>query len=396
MAPWQASVDRFCHQYLQLEAEPTLPPAEFLKLSEAQEAIYERAFSDRLCYAPPQRHQLRVLKALVAAIERSIDEDWEQYALSDNLMSALTTLLAAPLPSEVDAARQKCYVTYALSLLPRGGDDADAEAEAPSPPTITLLENRSLISAGGTTGLRTWEAALHLGQYLCERPAIVRGRRVLELGAGTGYLSILCARHLRSAHVVASDGSDDVLANLPDSLLLNGLPQQQQQQQRQRQEEEAGASSSSSSSSRPNITPMELKWGHTTLAGAGGARGQDQDQDQDVDVDVVLGADITYDGSVIPALTATLRALFARHPRVEVYVAATQRNRATFAVFLDACRAGRLAVEDLGYAATPREAQTGPFYSDAVEIRVCRIRRERLDSASPGETNEKEGQRGGF
>ncbi|TQV95374.1 Methyltransferase-16 [Cordyceps javanica] len=387
MAPWQASVDRFCHQYLQLEAEPTLPPAEFLKLSEAQEAIYDRAFSDRLRYAPPQRHQLRVLKALVAAIERSIDEDWEQYALSDNLMSALTTLLAAPLPSEVDAARQKCYVTYALSLLPRGGEEA--EAEAPSPPTITLLENRSLISAGGTTGLRTWEAALHLGQYLCERPAIVRGRRVLELGAGTGYLSILCARHLRSAHVVASDGSDDVLANLPDSLLLNGLPQQQ------RQEEEAGASSSPSSSSRPNITPMELEWGHTTLAAAA-ARGQDQDQDQDVDVDVVLGADITYDGSVIPALTATLRALFARHPRVEVYVAATQRNRATFAVFLDACRAGRLAVEDLGYAATPREAQTGPFYSDAVEIRVCRIRRDCPDAASPSETDEKEGQRSGF
>ena len=29
-------------------------------------------------------------------------------------MSALTVLLATPLPSEVDAAKQKCYVTYAL------------------------------------------------------------------------------------------------------------------------------------------------------------------------------------------------------------------------------------------------------------------------------------------
>lgn len=78
MAPWQASVDRFCYQYLQLEADPEFPPADFLKLPDAQEAIYDGAFVDSLVYAPPQRYQLRILKALVAAIEKSID-DWEQY-----------------------------------------------------------------------------------------------------------------------------------------------------------------------------------------------------------------------------------------------------------------------------------------------------------------------------
>lgn len=78
MAEWQASVDRFCYQYLQLEAEPTLPPPEILKLSEVQEAIYENAFDDGLCHAPPPRYQHRVLKALLSAIEDGID-DWEQY-----------------------------------------------------------------------------------------------------------------------------------------------------------------------------------------------------------------------------------------------------------------------------------------------------------------------------
>ncbi|OAA56829.1 hypothetical protein ISF_07345 [Cordyceps fumosorosea ARSEF 2679] len=347
MAPWQASVDRFCYQYLQLEAEPSLPPAEFLKLSDAQEAIYERAFADTVRYAPPPRYQLRVLKALVAAVEKSID-DWEKHALSDNLMSAMTDLLAAPLPSEVDSAQQKCYVTYALSLLqpPPAEEEVATAAGDHAQPTITLLESRSLISAGGTTGLRTWEAALHLGQYLCERPALVRGRRVLELGAGTGYLSILCARHLGAAHVLASDGSDDVLANLPDSLFLNGL-------------REAGG----------QIAPMDLKWGHALLGAEerrwNGGRG----------VDVVLGADITYDASVVPALAATLLELLALYPRAEVYITATQRNHATFAAFLDACRTHRLAVEDLHYGVAPREQQAGPFYNDTVEIRACKISR---------------------
>lgn len=256
-------------------------------------------------------------------------------------MSALAVLLATPLPSEVESAQKKRYVTYTLSLLP--------PAMAGSQPTITLLENRTLISAGGTTGRRTWEAALHLGQYLCERPVLVRDKRVLELGAGTGYLSILCARHLGSAHVLASDGADDVLSHLPDNLSLNGL-------------QEAGGTSAL-------VAPMDVKWGHALVGTEArrwnGGRG----------VDVVLGADITYDRRAVPALVATLRELFVLYPGVEVYLSATQRNRATFRVFLDACEETQLAVQNLRYSMTPREKQTGPFYDDTVEIRAYKISR---------------------
>lgn len=255
----------------------------------------------------------------------------------------MAVLLGTPLPSEVESAQQKCYVTYLLSLLPT--DDAQSSPR----PSITLLENRSLISAGGTTGLRTWEAALHLGQYLCERPDIVRGRRVLELGAGTGYLAILCGAHLGAAHVLASDGSEDVINNLPENLYLNGL------------QKDDGTSDV--------VVPMQVKWGYALVGTEeetwNGGRG----------VDVVLGADITYDGSVIPSLVATLLELFGLYPGVEVYISATQRNQATFGVFLEACRGNGLVVEDLGYGVPARGAQTGPFYNDAVEIRACRIRR---------------------
>lgn len=244
-----------------------------------------------------------------------------------------------PLPSESDAVQQKCHVTYHLSLL-RSSERRQLSSQKSQ---ITLLENRSLISAGGTTGLRTWEAALHLGQFLCENPNLVTGKRVLELGAGTGYLSIMCAKHLGATHVIASDGSDDVINNLPDNMFLNSLQDSQ------------------------SIVPMDVKWGHALLGT------EEEAWNGGRPVDVVLGADITYDQSVIPALVGTLLDLFELYPQVEVFISATQRNQVTFQVFLDSCQTNRLGVDDLQYGVPKRPAQTGPFYNDSVEIRTCKI-----------------------
>jgi protein-lysine N-methyltransferase EEF2KMT len=90
-------------------------------------------------------------------------------------------------------------------------------------PTITLLERRHLISGSATTGFRTWEAALHLGSYLLSNPHLVRNKNVFELGAGTGFDSILCAKHLGAKHVTATDGDEGVIEALKENLFLNGL-----------------------------------------------------------------------------------------------------------------------------------------------------------------------------
>lgn len=259
--------------------------------------------------------------------------------VSDDLMARLSELLASPLPDEAAAAQQKAYVTYSLSLLPA------APAEAPA--QITLLENRNLISAGGTTGLRTWEAALHLGQYLCGQRDLVAGRRVLELGAGTGYLSVLCAKFLGARQVVASDGSDDVVANLPENFYVNGL-------------QEAGADV---------VSAMDVKWGHA-LVGT-----EEAEWNGGRPIDLVLGADVTYDESVIPSLVAMLDDLFALFPRVVALIAATERNRQTLEAFLAGCRQRRFEVSEVDFELPPKARQTGPFYSDLVPIRICRITR---------------------
>jgi hypothetical protein len=138
--------------------------------------------------------------------------------ISDDLMSAMGVLLSSGVPSEASSAQQKAYVTYTYSahLSPH---------RAPREQSVTLLEARSVISSSGTTGLRTWEAALVLGAYLVSDygQAKIRQKRLFELGAGTGLLSILCAKHLGIDGIVATDGDEAVVDAIKTNVFLNGL-----------------------------------------------------------------------------------------------------------------------------------------------------------------------------
>ena len=135
--------------------------------------------------------------------------------ISDDLTSYFSEIIALPRESEFDFMQKKNYVTYTAPL------------EAPNPPCITLLETRSVLSSAGDTGLRTWEAALSLGYFLCSESGrgFIRGKNIIELGAGGGFLSILCAKYLGAQCILATDGSERVVSNLQSNLHLNGLEQ---------------------------------------------------------------------------------------------------------------------------------------------------------------------------
>jgi predicted nicotinamide N-methyase len=254
-------------------------------------------------------------------------------------MDRLSELLASPLPSEADAAQQKSYVTYSLPLL-----DKTPEASA-GPSQITLFESRNLISAAGTTGLRTWEASLHLGQYLCANASLVQGKGILELGAGTGYLSILCAKFLGPRQVIASDGSEEVVANLPENFFVNDLQ---------------GSNV---------ISAMELKWGYPLIGGEEAAWNGGRP------IDVAIGADVTYDGSGIPALAGTMVELFDLFPAIKIIIAATERNEITFETFLNVCKQRKFGMHEVEFELPSRDKQAGPFYNEKVPIRICEITR---------------------
>lgn len=344
----RSTIDCFCYQYLQLEPHLDYPDGQLLKKEQVQNDIFDRIFADDPESSPRNaRFQLRTLKELAKRIQASIDDDEaDEYEVSDRLMDRIGQLVSMPRRSDADEAQRKYVVTYRLGLLR-------------SPAMIDILENRSLIAAGGTTGLRTWEAALHLGQFLCANTSLVTGKRILELGAGTGYLSILCAKCLGATHVTASDGSEDVVETLADNFALNNVEWKY------------------NPSSDALVSPKLLKWGHA-LVGT-----EESEWNGGQKIDVVIGADITYDEKVIPFLVATLRDLVDLYPDVDIIIAATQRNSATLSVFQDSCHKARLQISEPSFSIEDQHATMAnlgqpsgpltPFYAVHVPIRIFRI-----------------------
>jgi SAM-dependent methyltransferase len=60
------------------------------------------------------------------------------------------------------------------------------------------------------TGATVWPAAMVLLKYLERNPQLVRGKRVVDLGSGTGVTS-LAAAILGAANVICTDGEDPVV-----------------------------------------------------------------------------------------------------------------------------------------------------------------------------------------
>jgi hypothetical protein len=143
--------------------------------------------------------------------------------------------------------------------------------------------------------------------------------------------------------VIATDGSDTVITDLSTNFYLNDLQDSSL------------------------IVAKELKWGQALLGGEQG------EWKNGYSIDLVLGADITYDSSVIPALVATMVDLTELYPEVKIVIAATIRNEKTFTLFLEACRENAFVVENIEFDVLPQEKQEGPFYGDGTPIRLCSI-----------------------
>ena len=80
---------------------------------------------------------------------------------------------------------------------------------------LTLMSHRQRFAA------KLWPAAQLLSRYLHEEPALVRGRRVLELGAGAALPSI-CACLLGARATVVTDYPDKMmLANMEQNVRTN-------------------------------------------------------------------------------------------------------------------------------------------------------------------------------
>lgn len=162
---------------------------------------------------------------------------------------------------------------------------------------VKIEETPYLISASGTTGFRTWEAALYLSHYLTTQCSQLIGDRcrVLELGAGTGLVSAaLCLKYVdKLAHVYVTDGDSQLTPQLSSNFRLNAID-------------------------TSNVTFRRLWWNEDPVPR---------------NIDYVVAADVTYDSSVIHDLCQCIRQCLSQESCKSCFVSATVRNEDTTNAF---------------------------------------------------------------
>ena len=238
--------------------------------------------------------------------------------------------MTQPLPPADTAAQQKGYVTYTAPSV------SSIVAQ------ITLHEAPSLLASSGTTGFRTWEAALFLGSYFGSANGnhFVVNRNIIELGAGTGFLSIFCAKHLGAHYVLATDGSQEIVADMKTNIGLNDLTEAHQ------------------------ISTGVLQWGHPLANTIADCR------DANMVYDLAVGADITYDLNSIPALVATMRDLFELYPNLQIMISATVRNKETLEAFTIACLSNNFTCQPISVYIPKADEQIGFFIPSSTPIKI--------------------------
>ncbi len=217
------------------------------------------------------------------------------------MTARLANLISQPREDDnATAAQQKRIVTYSAPIIVNSPYGEEVRQ-------IFIAEAQNILASSGVTGLRTWEAALHLGHYLCDDTTedLTTNQSILELGAGTGFISLLCTKVLGAMSVLATDGSLEVVDAISTNKEINHLKDQSK------------------------LRTAQLLWGADSVTQL------DTIIPKDEAVDLILGADITYDRDIITALVTTLKLLLSKYPLALAVIATTVRNEQTLQFFVD-------------------------------------------------------------
>lgn len=167
--------------------------------------------------------------------------------------------------------------------------------------TVSIRQSETIIS-DGTTGLHSWQAAAALAEWCVVNQSRLRGRTVVELGAGTGLTGLVVAKACSPARVVLTDGNEKVLALLRENVAEN-----------------------CQNGERVEVTALDWHEVDTTLS-----------ELDDLQPEVVLAADVVYDATLFGPLCTAIEAVFRRSGSHGccLYLACTVRNEATLESFL--------------------------------------------------------------
>ncbi|XP_076072297.1 protein-lysine N-methyltransferase EEF2KMT-like [Mytilus galloprovincialis] len=369
---------------------------------EEQKAVLNATVLNELCkkYPPSVAYQKAFMKTLLHKLEES------EVEMCDEIYEVYTDLLQ----QTEDEDDILCYKTYHL----------------PNGETVSLQESIHLISQG-TTGLNTWQAALHLAEWAFENSGLLENRKVLELGSGLGLTGIAICKQCKLRSLTFSDCHPQVLYLLMVNLEINFnsdpnscaikaiLPENQTVTLKRRKmirsirrqlsvKQDIGMEQSSdimeisctSSASADDLeeesddeldigifTPDEEFWeegdyvesyklccdNRISLLQLDWSKGSHDFLDK-LAPDIILAADVVYDKEVIPSLVRILlKVLKPKKNNVPIaYIASTVRNEDTRDFFLI-----NLANEGLAYEMVEPPKEKTFHYDDIIPIEILRI-----------------------
>ncbi|CAF1045108.1 unnamed protein product [Adineta ricciae] len=176
--------------------------------------------------------------------------------------------------------------------------------------TIFILDNNQFVIhrqstallSHGLTGLSSWPASIFLGDYLMNRIDLVRNKRIIELGAGSGLLGLALLKYSNDiSSYTFTDYSPMILNLLRQNALLNYSDEQL---------------------IAKSVNIEELDWNHclTEIVNTDS-------------YDFILAADVVYDPSIIENLVKTIRILLQNNRASCAYIANAIRNDSTYNQF---------------------------------------------------------------
>lgn len=223
-----------------------------------------------------------------------------------------------------------------INAQPLKVTDADIITYKINTTSVRIKETPRLISGSGTTGLRTWEAALYLSLYISKNLEQFQDQNVLELGTGTGLVSLYMIKEptLKLKDLIITDGDSTLIESLSHNFQLNDIPKQ------------------------PSIRCQSLWWGKDPVPN---------------NVNKIIAADVTYDSSVIPSLVDCIETSLQQGAK-DALIAATIRNEETISVFEEEICKRELKYSIVSKVEKPGELEESVWFSNITqEIRIYKI-----------------------
>lgn len=181
---------------------------------------------------------------------------------------------------------------------------------------ISIASSNYMVT-NGTTGAHVWEAGVALGEYLALNRHSVQGKRVIELGCGTGFCGVVASR-VGARSVTVTD-----LAVVLDTCTKQNISE--------------------------SIKMMDLDWRYPEAVDFSA-------------FDVLMASDVVFDPEIVVCLVELLA--HAKSANVNVIICQKVRNPSTFELLINKLQAAGI---------TPEVTDVSPcymFYYNHTDIKL--------------------------